>query len=317
MKIKLNRIKPSPRAIRSTWSEEGLDELAQSIKENGLIVPIKVRPTVGKYEIVYGHRRVKAMRRAGFQEIEAIVEDVEDNQVILEALIENVQHEDMEPIDIAKALFALQEETGWSQTEMGNKGVLPSRTISRYMALLRENIKTQKLVTRSESGGPGEERTPKGKVTVSHVDQVRESGLESDYRTAIIEKAAKEGLTAEETRRVAESVKSAPSEEAKMKVLEWEYSPTLHDPERLKARAEEYGPQDPLYQEPAAEVKRDWRGLPAVVAVVDSIKGVRRKELPAWIESTDKLPAEARRYIARIARNLADDLVEWAEELEA
>jgi ParB/RepB/Spo0J family partition protein len=292
-----------------------LDELAQSIKEHGLIVPIKVRPTAGKYEIVYGHRRVKAMRRAGILETEAIVEDVDDTQVLLEALIENVQHEDMEPLDIAKTLFAIQEETGWSQTEMGNKGVLPSRTISRYMALLRENVKIQKLVTRHEPGGPSAERTAKGKVTVSHVDRVRESGLESDYRAAIIEKAAKEGLTAEETRRVAESVKSAPSEKARKKVLEWEYSPSLHDPERLKARAEEYGTKDPIYKEPAPKAKADWREAPDVVAVVDGIRQVHRKMLPAWVESTDKMPPETRRYIGGMVRRLADELNQWAQAL--
>jgi ParB family chromosome partitioning protein len=316
MKIKLNRIKPSPRAIRTTWAEEGLDELAQSIKENGLIVPIKVRPTAGKFEVVYGHRRVKAMRRAGFTEIEAIVEDVDDTRVLLEALIENVQREEMEPIDIAKTLFTIQEETGWSQLEMGQKGVLPSRTISRYMALLRENIKIQKLVTRFEPGGVSTDRTAKGKVTVSHVDQVRESGLDRTYRAAIIEKAAKEGLTAEQTRRVAESIKSAPSEQAKKKVLEWEYSPTLHDPERLKERAEEYGAKDPIYKEPEPKARADWREAPNVVAVVDSIKEVRRKSLPGWIESVEKMPPETKRYIARFARSLADDLNEWVEELE-
>jgi ParB family chromosome partitioning protein len=315
MKIKLNRIKPSPRAIRATWSEEGLDELAQSIKEHGLIVPIKVRPTAGKYEIVYGHRRVKAMRRVGLTEIEAIVEDVDDTRVLIEALIENVQREDMEPIDIARALFSIQEETGWSQKEMGDKGVLPSRTISRYMGLLRENIKVQKLVTRFEPGGVSTERATKGKVTVSHVDQVRESGLESEYRSAIIEKAAKEGLTAEQTRRVAESIKSAPSEQAKKKVLEWEYSPTLHDPERLKERAEEFGAKDPIYKEAEPKTKPDWREAPDVIAVIDSIRQVRSKALPAWIESTRRMPPEAKRFIARLAHNLANDLVTWAEEL--
>jgi len=315
MKIKLNRIKPSPRAIRTTWSEEGLDELAQSIKENGLIVPIKVRPTAGKYEVVYGHRRVKAMRRAGFTEIEAIVEEVDDAKVLLEALIENVQREDMEPIDIAKALFILQEETGWSQVEMGKKGVLPSRTISRYMALLRENIRIQKMVTRFEPGGVSADRPAKGKVTVSHVDQVRESGLDQTYRAAIIEKAAKEGLTAEQTRRVAESVKSAPSEQAKKRVLEWEYSPTLHDPEHLKARAEEYGDKDPIYKGRAPKAEEDWREAPDVVAVIDGIKQVRGEALPSWKEATEKMPPEAKRYIARLAGSLADDLNAWTDEL--
>jgi hypothetical protein len=56
--------------------------------------------------------------------------------------------------------------------------------------------------------------------------------------------------------------------------------------------------------------------VPAVVAVVDSIKEMRRKSLPGWIESVEKMPPETKRYIARFARSLADDLNEWVEELE-
>jgi ParB/RepB/Spo0J family partition protein len=315
MKIKLNKIKPSPRAIRSTWSETGLDELAQSIKELGLIVPIKVRPTAGKYEVVYGHRRVKAMRRAGLTETEAIVEDVDDLSVLLEALIENVQREDMEPLDIAKTLFALQEETGWSQKEMAKRGVLPNRTISRYMALMRENVKVQRLVTRIDPGGDTSDRKTKGKVTVSHIDQVRESGLDAPYRTAIIEKAAKEGLSAEQTRKVAETLKSAPSERAKKKVLEWEYNPALHDPERVKGRAEEYGADDPMYKEDEPKADLDWRESPEVQAVIDSIGQVQNNTLPSWKSSTQKMPSDAKRYIGRLANNLAADVQAWADEL--
>ena len=62
MQIPLDLIKPSPRPVRSTWDEDALNQLAQSIKEQGLIVPIKVREIGGEYEIVYGHRRVEALR---------------------------------------------------------------------------------------------------------------------------------------------------------------------------------------------------------------------------------------------------------------
>ena len=77
MKIKLNDIKPSPEPIRSKWDEEAMEELKKSIAEQGLIVPIKVRRLDGEYEIVYGHRRVEAMRRLGWKECEAIVEGME------------------------------------------------------------------------------------------------------------------------------------------------------------------------------------------------------------------------------------------------
>ena len=65
MKIPLDLIAPSPTPVRTTWDEDKMNELAQSIKEQGVIVPVKVRPVNGHYELVYGHRRTEASRRAG------------------------------------------------------------------------------------------------------------------------------------------------------------------------------------------------------------------------------------------------------------
>lgn len=318
MKIRLSDIKPSPRAIRKTWSEVGLEELAQSIKEHGLIVPIKVRPTDGiKYEIVYGHRRIKAMRRAGMIETEAIVEGVSDTETLVQALIENVQREDMSPIDIAQTLFAIQEETGWSQKEMAKKGVLPEKTISNYMLLLRESPKVQNLIEKGAPVGHGGGKHPSnGKITPSHVVEVRQSGLAGPAREAVLEKAAKEGLTAEQTRRVAETVKAAPSEQAKKKVLEWEYSPTLHDPERVKARGEEYGAYDPMYQEKTSKADADWLDAPEVKVVIDDIRRLHNEVLPAWRKSVVKMSPEAKKYIARLVRKFIMDIDTWAAELE-
>ncbi len=318
MKIQISEIRPSPKAIRTTWSEEGLEELAQSIKEHGLIVPIKVRPVNGKYEIVYGHRRIKAMRRAGLKETDAIVEGIDDTSVLVQALIENVQREDMNPIDVAKTLFAIQEETGWSQNEMARKGIMPAKSISKSMALLNESNRVQSLVQEGLPGGHGGGTfAPTGKVTPTHVEVVRESGLDSDYREDVIEKAAKEGLTAEQTRRVAETVKAAPSDQAKKKVLEWEYSPALHDPERVKARANEFGAHDPMYRESEPKADADWRDAPEVKVVIDSIRYVQNEIAPNWIKSKQKMSPEARPFIARMIRSLADFLLKLAEELDA
>ncbi|MGD0575519.1 MAG: ParB/RepB/Spo0J family partition protein [Anaerolineales bacterium] len=312
MKIKLSDIKPSPRAIRKTWSEEGLEELAQSIKEHGLIVPIKVRPTNGKFELVYGHRRVKAMRRAGLQEAEAFVEAVNDTEVLVQALIENVQREEMFPIDIAKALFAVQEETGWSQKDMARRGIMGESSIQHYMALLTESPQIQKMIVR----GADVVGAPKGTVTEHHIRLVRQSGLPQSDREAVIKKAAKEGLTADQTRRVAETVKAAPGEQAKKKVLQWEYSPVLHDPERVKARADQYGAHDTLYRERTPKADKGWRDAPEVKAIIDSIRQVHNSFLPDWQKSTQKMSPEARKFVGRLVRNLATDLKTWSDKLE-
>ena len=110
--LNIDLIQPSPNPIRKTWDDDKMDELAQSIKEQGLIVPVKVRPTDNAhYEVVYGHRRVEACRRAGLDKVEAIIEGMDDTDTLIQALIENVQREDMNPIDKGKALVRLQEQT--------------------------------------------------------------------------------------------------------------------------------------------------------------------------------------------------------------
>lgn len=319
MIIKLSDIKPSPKAIRTTWEEEALDQLAQSIKENGLIVPIKVRPNGnGKYEIVYGHRRVKAMRRAGITETEAIVEGIDDTRVLVEALIENVHREDMTPLDIARALYILQEETGWSQKEMARRGIMPVQTISRTMSLLRETPHVQSLVARGETGGKsGGTRVTSGQVTPFHVEVTRAVGIEANDRQQVLEKAASEGLTAVQTRRLAETIKAAPSGEAKKKLLEWRFDPMIHDPDRVKARAKIYGVRDPMYMEAKPGAETDWRNTPEAKALIENIQWVQRDRLIAWKTSSARLPQEARQHIARLIRKLAYDLEALADQIEA
>ena len=229
--------------------------------------------------------------------------------MLVQALIENVQREDMNPVDIAKALFAIQEETGWSQREMGRKGIMKSQTISQYMALLRESREIQNLVARQ--AGKDDK-----KITEKHIREVRLTGLGEDFREEVIKKAAKEGLTSEQTRRIAETVKAAPSEQAKKKVLEWEYSPTLHDPERVKARAEEYGAHDSMYQDKKPKADTSWQDAPEVIAVIDSIRNIHQAILPEWQKSTQKMSPEAKKFIARLAHNLSVDIEAWAQKLE-
>ena len=318
MKIKLSEIKPSPKAIRNTWEEEGLEELARSIKENGLIVPIKVRPVNGKYELVYGHRRVKALRRAGIDEAEAVVEAIDDISVLLQALIENVQREDMNPIDIAKTLFAIQEETGWSQKEMGRHGIMPAKSISRSMALLQESSKIQSIV---ESGVPighgGGKGVPLGKVTPSHVTEVRESGLDQSLREDVIEKAAREGLTANQTRRVADSLKVAESPKRKKHLLKTEFSPLVHDAGFHKDREKKYGQHDPMFDSNKPTSGQEWDKLPEVANILAYIRNWR-DSVKEFRQATaiGKLAPEARQFLAHKLKPFVKELNAWIGEME-
>jgi len=145
MKIKLNEIKPSTPRVRESQSPEKLDELAQSIKESGVIVPVKVRKNGDGYTLVYGHRRVAAAKMAGLTEIDAIVEDMTDDVLLEQALIENVVREDMPSIEIAKALQKIKDESGATNEAIAAKmGWGGGESVRRYFVLLDPELGIEK-----------------------------------------------------------------------------------------------------------------------------------------------------------------------------
>ena len=135
---------PIDRLHRGAWQprrrfrEEGIEELAQSIRAQGLIEPLVVRPrSAGGYEIVAGERRWRAAQRAGLAEVPVVVRDVDDRQAIALALIENIQREDLNPLEEAQALQRLLGEYGWKHEELA-EAVGKSRTaVTNLLRLLK------------------------------------------------------------------------------------------------------------------------------------------------------------------------------------
>ena len=119
--IALNLIQPGKYQPRKDMDQASLEELAQSIKAQGVMQPIILRTvSAGKYEIIAGERRWRAAKLAGLEQIEAIVREVPDEAAIAMALIENIQREDLNPIEEAVALQRLQQEYELTQKEVDN-----------------------------------------------------------------------------------------------------------------------------------------------------------------------------------------------------
>jgi ParB family chromosome partitioning protein len=120
--IPIDRITPSPHQPRRSIDRERLFELSESIRRSGVLQPIRVRPAGAGYEIIAGERRWRAARDAGLSEIPAIVVTASDEQVMIEALVENVQRVDLNPVDRAMALRKLRTVLGLrSWTEVGRQ----------------------------------------------------------------------------------------------------------------------------------------------------------------------------------------------------
>jgi ParB family chromosome partitioning protein len=146
LEIDLDLIEPSSEQPRSRFAEDKLEELAQSIRANGVVQPIVVRRRGGKFQIVAGERRWRASQIAGLQKITVVVKNVADEKLLELALIENIQRQELNTIEEAKAYKNLIETVGLTQ-EMIAERVGKSRTvITTCLRLLRLPNDIQKLV---------------------------------------------------------------------------------------------------------------------------------------------------------------------------
>ena len=135
--IKLEEIRSNPHQPRKTFNEDSLQELATSIKEFGIVEPVIVKKSIKGYELVAGERRCKAAKIAGLTEVPAIVKDFTDEEMMEIALIENIQREDLNPIDEAKSVLSKLEDL--NQIEELAKKVIKEKLNVRELEKLVNN----------------------------------------------------------------------------------------------------------------------------------------------------------------------------------
>ena len=135
-KISIDLIKPNRYQPRTVFDDDKIMELAQSIRENGLIQPIVVRSDQGKYEIIAGERRYRACILAGLVEVDVIIKEIADRELTQMALVENIQREDLTSIEEARAYLELQTQFGLTQTSLAKQIGKSQSTIANKLRLL-------------------------------------------------------------------------------------------------------------------------------------------------------------------------------------
>jgi ParB family chromosome partitioning protein len=139
--VSLEAIRANPEQPRRVFSSQSLEELADSIREQGLLQPVLVRPVPGggtvAYEIVAGERRWRAARLAGLSTIPVLVREVDDEQSLALALIENLQREDLNPMEQAAGLGMLQSRFGMTQEELARKVGMSRPAVANTLRLLQ------------------------------------------------------------------------------------------------------------------------------------------------------------------------------------
>jgi len=145
--VDIHKIKPNGSQPRRNFNEEKIDELAKSIEEHGIIQPIVLRQTEGGYEIVAGERRWRAARKAGLKDVPCLIRELTDEKNALMALIENMQREDLNPIEEAAGLERMIHIFGLTQEQV-SKSVGKSRPyIANALRLLKLPEEVQQMVS--------------------------------------------------------------------------------------------------------------------------------------------------------------------------
>jgi len=156
LNIKLNKIEPNTQQPRKYFNDEKLNQLAESIKQNGVIQPIIVKRENDIYRIIAGERRWRAARLAGIETIPAIIKDVSNKQIMAMALIENIQREDLNPIEEAEAYHRLMHDFSMTQEQLSQTVGKSRSTIANSVRLLILSDDVKKMVESGElSNGHG------------------------------------------------------------------------------------------------------------------------------------------------------------------
>jgi len=136
--VPLSLIDANPAQPRTTIRPEALEQLSRSIQESGVVQPILVRPVAnGRFQIIAGERRFRAAQKIGMATIPAVVRSVADDRVLEFALVENIQREELTPIEEAQALRRLQDELGLTQEALAGKVGKDRATVANTIRLLR------------------------------------------------------------------------------------------------------------------------------------------------------------------------------------
>jgi ParB family chromosome partitioning protein len=198
--LAIDAITPNPVQPRTIFRPERLEELATSIRANGIIQPLIVRRVGSTYQIVAGERRWRAAKLAGLTEVPVVVQDIADPRMLELALIENIQREDLNPIETAHAYDRLGRELGLSQEEIGRRTGKNRTSITNTLRLLRLPKEIQLLLA--------ENRLTEGSArAILALDS-------EDEQIRLAEKASAQGLS---VRQVEALVQEATSERPKEK----------------------------------------------------------------------------------------------------
>jgi ParB family transcriptional regulator, chromosome partitioning protein len=201
LRLDIHLIDPNPLQPRTVFQEERLAELAQSIRENGIIQPLVVRKAGERYQLIAGERRLRAARLAHLEIVPVVVEQIADERLMEVTLIENIQREDLNPIEVAHAFERLTREFHLSHEQVAQRTGKERSTVTNMLRLLRLPAEVQMLLAEQ-------------RLTMGHARALL--GLPSaEQQVHQAQRAATEGLSVRQVERIVQKLVEGGEEKAK------------------------------------------------------------------------------------------------------
>jgi ParB family chromosome partitioning protein len=189
--IDIDRIAPNPDQPRFRIDERGLEELAASIRENGVLQPVLVRPLGTGYQMIAGERRLAAAMRAGLLKVPAVVRDAPDDKLLEWALIENIQREQLNPIEEAQAYQRLMDTLNTTQEELAARLSKERSTVANSLRLLKLPPAVKQLIAEGRLS-PGHARALlAANATAAEMSQAAALMVEKDWSVREAERWSK------------------------------------------------------------------------------------------------------------------------------
>ncbi len=250
LRVPLDAVVPSPLQPRKRFHEENLDELVESIREHGVIQPLIVRDVDGKYELIAGERRWRASTKLELDEVPVILRDASDRDVLEMALIENLQREDLDPLEEAEAYARLAKDFGLKQEEIAQRVGKNRATVSNSIRLLDLDKDVQVLVSQRLLSS-GHAKAILGVKTKSEQKLLADLIVRKKLNVRETEKLVSEQISGKTTTKKPKKSKLSPQAEAYLRQIQDElrsrYATNVaiqHSDKKGKIEIEYYGNED-------------------------------------------------------------------------
>ena len=190
-KIPVDEIRPNPYQPRKVFNDEALKELSSSIKQHGEFTPILVKKSIQGYDLIAGERRLRASKLAGLKDIPAIIVDFDDQEMMEIALLENIQREDLNVIEEAKAYEKLIQRLGYTQEQLAHRVGKSREHITNLLRLLKLPEDVQEYVV-SKQLSMGHVRALLGLKTEANMRKVAKQAIDQGLSVRKVEQIVKD-----------------------------------------------------------------------------------------------------------------------------